>query len=66
MTHKSLFRGIVATVLLLLLAAVDDSFEAFQEAVLALETDLHGETVSLDTLRGDTLSFGWRGRLRVE
>lgn len=47
-------------------AATDGSFEQFQEAVLALETGLHGATVHLDTLRGETLSLGWGEPLRVE
>jgi hypothetical protein len=46
--------------------AVDGSFEAFQEAVLALDIDLGQDGVQLRTLRGEQLSFGWRGALRID
>jgi hypothetical protein len=45
--------------------AADGSFEGFQRAVLALEMDFQGPAVHLETLRGDRLSFGWTGPLRV-
>jgi hypothetical protein len=45
--------------------ATDGSFQDFQKAVLALDVDLQGPAVRVDTLRGDTLSFGWTGPLRV-
>jgi hypothetical protein len=44
-------------------AALDGGFEAFQEKVLALEMVCDGLSVRCNTLRGDTLSFGWEGPL---
>ncbi len=40
-------------------AALDGEFAAFQEKVLALPLTVAGLDVSLETLRGDTLQFGW-------
>jgi hypothetical protein len=45
--------------------ATDGSFRDFQRAVLALDVGLGGPAARLSTLRGDTLSFGWKGPLRV-
>ncbi|MDP2858715.1 MAG: hypothetical protein Q8P50_12155, partial [Bacillota bacterium] len=44
-------------------AALDGGFVAFQEKVLALGVTFDGLSVSCDTLRGETLSFGWEGAL---
>jgi hypothetical protein len=43
----------------------DGSFEEYQRVVLALEVDFGDLVVRLDTLRGETLSFGWKGPLWV-
>jgi hypothetical protein len=40
-------------------AAVDGSFEAFQNKVLESTVDVQGLTVRYTTLRGETLAFGW-------
>jgi hypothetical protein len=45
--------------------ATDGSFQGFRSAVLALDVDWRGSAVRLSTLRGDTLSLGWKGPLRV-
>jgi hypothetical protein len=44
-------------------AALDGDFAAFQEKVLALKVTLDGVSVHCETLRGETLSFGWDGPL---
>jgi hypothetical protein len=44
----------------------DGSFEAFQDAVLALDVDLRELGASCTTLRGETLSFGWEGPFLVD
>jgi hypothetical protein len=46
-------------------SAQDGSFEAFQAGVLALDVKLEGLEATCETLRGETLSFGWTGPLRV-
>jgi hypothetical protein len=46
--------------------AIDGSFEAFQDAVLALDIDLGQDGVQLRTLRGEQLSFGWRDALHID
>jgi hypothetical protein len=42
-------------------AAVDGSFNAFQGKMLALDVATHKSSLQLETLRGETLSFGWDG-----
>ncbi|MBN1935130.1 MAG: hypothetical protein JW934_10720 [Anaerolineae bacterium] len=42
-------------------AAVDGTFDEFKQKVLALRVEFDGLSVSCDTLRGDTLRFGWEG-----
>ncbi len=42
-------------------AAVDGSFEEFQNKVLESAVDVQGLTVRYTTLRGETLAFGWEG-----
>jgi len=44
-------------------AALDGDFGTFQEKVLALNVAFDGLSVRCDTLRGETLSFGWAGPL---
>ncbi len=44
-------------------AALDGEFEAFQESVLALPVRFDDLAVTLTTLRGETLTFGWEGSL---
>ncbi len=46
-------------------AAQDGSFEAFQAEVMAGQPTFDGLSVEMETLRGETLSFGWTGPLRV-
>jgi hypothetical protein len=46
-------------------AARDGSFEAFQQAVLALDMRFDGLSARCTTLRGETLVFGWEGPLLV-
>ena len=43
--------------------ALDGDFGAFQEKVLALDVALDGLSVHCETLRGETLAFGWEGPL---
>jgi hypothetical protein len=47
-------------------AAQDGSFEAFQSDVMSNHVRFDGLTVEMETLRGETLSFGWTGPLRVD
>ena len=47
-------------------AIADGAFEAFQEKVLALKVELRGLAAHVETLRGEMLSFGWEGPLRVD
>jgi len=42
-------------------AAVDGSFETFQNKVLESALDVQGLTVRYTTLRGETLALGWEG-----
>ncbi|MBN2392969.1 MAG: hypothetical protein JXR84_19720 [Anaerolineae bacterium] len=44
-------------------AALDGKFEAFQESVLALPVTFDKLAVTLETLRNETLAFGWEGPL---
>jgi hypothetical protein len=44
-------------------AALDGDFTAFQEKILALDVAFDGLFVRANTLRGDTLAFGWEGPL---
>jgi hypothetical protein len=44
-------------------ATLDGDFGTFQEKVLALNVTFDGLSVRCDTLRGETLSFGWAGPL---
>ena len=46
-------------------SAQDGSFRDFQERILQLRPRFDGLSVTLPTLRGETLSFGWQGPLRV-
>ncbi|MBN1579787.1 MAG: hypothetical protein JXA89_03730, partial [Anaerolineae bacterium] len=45
---------------------VDGTFEQFKSAVKALHLDFDRLDVRLETLRGQTLSFGWTGELMVD
>jgi hypothetical protein len=47
-------------------AAQDGSFEAFQSDVMSNHVTFDGLNVEMETLRGQTLSFGWTGPLRVD
>ncbi len=42
-------------------AALDGSFEEFQQKVLATALETQGLMVHYTTLRGETLAFGWQG-----
>lgn len=42
-------------------AALDGDFHAFQDKILALDTIFDDLSVQCDTLRGETLAFGWQG-----
>jgi hypothetical protein len=44
-------------------AALDGDFAQFQEKVLRLEVIFNHLEVQCQTLRGETLAFGWRGPL---
>ncbi len=44
-------------------AALDGDFTAFQEKILALPVTFNDLVVTLTTLRGETLTFGWEGPL---
>ncbi len=44
-------------------AAVDGSFEQFQQKVLNAAVDAQGLAVTYASLRGETLAFGWEGAL---
>ena len=46
--------------------ATDGAFENFQAKVRALEVTFDGLSVTCQTLRGETLSFGWEGPLLVD
>jgi len=46
-------------------AAIDGSFEDFQERVLALDVNFEELGVQCTTWRGETLSFAWQGPLLV-
>lgn len=46
-------------------AAQDGSFREFQDRVLRLKPEFGPLSVTLPTLRGDTLAFGWEGPLVV-
>jgi hypothetical protein len=46
-------------------AARDGSFDAFQQAVLALDVRFDGMSARCTTLRGTTLAFGWEGPLLI-
>ncbi len=46
-------------------AALDGSFEEFQEAILGLDPRFDGLSLRCATLRGETLAFGWTGPLLV-
>ncbi|MCB0141376.1 MAG: hypothetical protein KDE50_15830, partial [Caldilineaceae bacterium] len=46
-------------------AAQDGSFAQFQEKILALDISLEAHSVHADTLRGETIDFGWEGPLLV-
>jgi hypothetical protein len=46
-------------------AARDGSFDAFQQAILALDVRFDGLSARCATLRGATLAFGWEGPLLV-
>ncbi len=47
-------------------AAEDGDFEAFQEKILALDVQLEGLEITCETLRGETLTFGWTGPLHID
>ncbi|MCI0555670.1 MAG: hypothetical protein L0287_32390, partial [Anaerolineae bacterium] len=42
-------------------AALDGDFSSFQKKILALDLKYVESSVRFNTLRGDTLSFGWQG-----
>ncbi len=42
-------------------AALDGDFSSFKKKILALDLEYADESVRFRTLRGDVLSFGWRG-----
>jgi len=42
-------------------AALDGDFDSFQKKILALNIEYLDRSVRFDTLRGETLSFGWQG-----
>jgi hypothetical protein len=44
-------------------AALDGDFVAFQEKILALDVTIEGLSVRCETLRGESLLFGWEGPL---
>jgi hypothetical protein len=44
-------------------AAVDGEFEDFQTKVMRLDLEVEGLDVRFQTLRGETLAFGWEGAL---
>jgi hypothetical protein len=44
-------------------AALDGTFAEFQQKVLALDVSFGDLSVSLSTLRGEKLAFGWQGAL---
>lgn len=46
-------------------AALDGSFAEFRRKVLALDVRLSGLSAQVDTLRGDSIDFGWEGPLLV-
>ena len=46
-------------------AALDGSFADFCRKVLALDARLAGLSAQVDTLRGDSIDFGWEGPLLV-
>ncbi len=45
-------------------AALDGTFAEFQEKVLALDVTFEDLSVKWETLRGETLAFGWEGPLQ--
>jgi hypothetical protein len=47
-------------------AALDGNFEAFQAEVLDLAVRFDGLKVQAETVRGETIEFGWSGPLRVD
>lgn len=47
-------------------AAQDGDFGEFQEKILALDVAFEGLSVRCQTLRGETLAFGWEGPLMVD
>ncbi len=46
-------------------AALDGNFQAFQNKILKTDLDIDELQVKYTSLRGDKLSFGWEGPLRV-
>lgn len=47
-------------------AALDGSFEDFQNSITALKLEVQGLDVRFETLRKETLAFGWEGSLTVD
>ncbi len=47
-------------------AALDGSFEEFQASILALSIEMQGLDVRMQTLRGESLAFGWQGPLTID
>lgn len=45
---------------------LDGSFEQFIQKVLSLPLEFNGSELSLTSLRGEQLTFGWKGPLRVD
>ena len=42
-------------------AGLDGDFSSFKKKILALDLEYADDSVRFQTLRGDTLSFGWQG-----
>ena len=45
--------------------AIDGSFQDFAKKILALDVTLQPQSLHCDTLRGETIDFGWQGPLLV-
>jgi hypothetical protein len=46
-------------------AASDGSFEDFQESILAMQLEVEGLDIRMQSLRDETLAFGWEGPFTV-
>jgi hypothetical protein len=45
--------------------ALDGRFEEFKKKILAIRVDFIPDRISLESLRGEKIEFGWEGKLRV-